>query len=169
MKKLGKLSLKEMESEMLLLKHHAQEKLFGGYENDCFWRCVSYMEGAGGNEASAEWYANQYYNYGMGCSGSADAYYYQYGAGVVTSDIQSYTSYRASSGTYNYSDISGPGYIGTFNTANGVGNYANTGTAHAVVITCINSDGSAEYYDPQLGEYGTFSASDMANVTRVMY
>ena len=169
MKKLGKLSLKQMESEMPLLEHHAREKLFGGYDNDCFWRCVSYMEGAGGTEASAESYANQYYYNGMGCTGSADAYYYQYGASVVTADIQSYTSYRVSEGTYSYSDISGSGYIGTFNTANGVGNYANTGTAHAVVITCTNPDGSAEYYDPQLGESGTFSASDMARATRVMY
>lgn len=105
MKKLGKLSLKQMESEMPMLKYHAQEKLVGGYWNDCFWRCVSYMEGAGGTEASAESYANQYYNDGLGCSDSAEDYYQQYGAGVVTADIQNYTSYRASEGTYGYSDF----------------------------------------------------------------
>lgn len=63
---------------------------------------------------------------------------------------------------------SGAGYIGTFNTADNVGNYANTGTRHAIVITCVNSDGSATYYDPQLGTSGTLSASDMGKVGSVV-
>lgn len=41
MRKLKKLSLKEMKSEMSLLPEEAQEKLPGGYTNDCFWSYVT--------------------------------------------------------------------------------------------------------------------------------
>jgi hypothetical protein len=169
MKKLKKLSLKQMEHEMPVLRENAQEKLVGGYFYDCFWRCVSYMEGGGGTEQDAEYWADQYYYYGMGCSDSASDYYYANGAGMESYDIGYYAAYRQSEGTYGYSDVIAPGYIGVFNTANNVGNYENTGTQHAVVITCVNPDGSAEYYDPQLGIYGTFTALDMSKIENAMY
>ncbi len=172
MKKLKKLSLKQMEKEMPVLNKGAQEKLSGGYQNDCFWRCVSYLEGGGGTEINAEYWADQYYNYALSCSGITASDYYNNnaeGAEMYTSDIQNYTSFRTDNGTYSYSDITASGYIGMFNTADNVGSYANTGTRHAIVITCVNPNDTADYYDPQLNISGTLSASDLGKIDRAMY
>ncbi len=169
MKKLGKLSLKEMEQEMYVISANELRESTGGYGNDCFWRCVSYIEGGGGTELDAESWANQYYDGVISCPGISASDYYNTspsGAEMFNSDIANYASYRAANGTYSFS---GSGQIRMFNTADNVGNYANTGLRHAIVITCVNSDGSADYYDAQLGIYGTFSASDMGKTQYAMY
>lgn len=57
-----------------------------------------------------------------------------------------------------------------FNTADGVGNYANTGTWHAVVITGTSgSGGGSTYFDPQSGQVGVFTGSDMGKTTYAGY
>lgn len=145
MKKLEKLSLKEMKSEMSLLPEGAQEKLFGGYTNDCFWRCVAYMET--GDPSTAGYYANNYFNDGRQDLGI---------------DYKDYGSVYANMGSSYNPNFSDGKEIVSFNTADGVGNYANTGTWHAVVITGdYGSLGGHTYYDPQSGEYGVFTPSDM--------
>ncbi|WP_423127965.1 hypothetical protein [Gaoshiqia sp. Z1-71] len=157
MKKLGKLNLKEMKSEMSLLPEGAQVKLLGGYTNDCFWRCVAYMESGGNNygPSDAATYANSYFN-----DGRQDF-------AVDHGDIGSFYSSMGSS--YN-PDFSDGQEIVMFNTADSVGGYENTGTWHAVVITGTSgSGGGYTYFDPQTGLSGVFTGSDMEKTTYAGY
>ena len=161
MKKLEKLSLKELKSEMSLLPEGEQEKLFGGSTtNDCFWRCVAYMESGGMSydPSNAALYANSYFN-----DGRQDL-------AVDYGDIGSFYSSLGSS--YN-PDFSDGQEIVMFNTASGVGSYGNTETWHAVVITGTSGSGGSgggyTYFDPQSGQSGVFTGSDMEKTTYAGY
>ena len=162
MKNLGKLTLKEMRNEMPVIHQSSMKGIAGGYYNDCWWRCVSYIKNdcANYDESDAEYYANDFYTNGMGCSDDPEAYYPTYGAGMNDTDIQNYLMYNSvdPSGTSN-------GLIGFFKNDD-ISDYENDGGRHAVVITSENPDGSLNYFDPQLKASGTIPASEAENVQK---
>ena len=73
MKKLKKLSLKEMEHEMPMIGSDEQRRFLGGYDpNDCMWRCFAYLNGGSYTTTDAEYLACNDYgasfdstNYGL--------------------------------------------------------------------------------------------------------
>ncbi len=166
MKKLGKLSLKEMEDEMPVINQSSMKGIVGGYDNDCWWRSVAYIKNGCANYSAsdAEYYANDYYTNGMGCSDSPEDYYQASGAGMDSYEISNYRSYNQASASGEYA-----GMIAYFN-KNNISNFENDGMSHAVVITCFNTDGSLAYFDPQTGEIGTIIASERIGVeTHAVY
>ncbi|GHT66049.1 hypothetical protein AGMMS50239_26890 [Bacteroidia bacterium] len=171
MRKLTKKSLDELAKTMSMIDESEQDTYWGKYDNDCFWRCVSYMESGGisFSESAAESYAlsyfgNVYSNY-PGTASILEAN----GAGMSISDIQNYLTSRVTSGNYSIASGSIEGqYIGFFNT-NNISNYSNTGSNHAVIVLSTNADNSLNIFDPQLNTHMTIAASQASNVSYVMY
>lgn len=100
MKKLTKQSLDELARTMYVIPESEMDCIIGMYGNDCFWRCVAYMDSGGRmySSAAAESYALEFYTnavYGSypGSSSYANTYLSQNGAGVNISIIQSYIGY----------------------------------------------------------------------------
>lgn len=157
MKKLEKLTLKELGSELNFIGVVEAQRLNGGYDNDCFWRCVSYIESGGSSYSisDAESYADSYF--GSNCSNDAS---------VTPYDIANYFALNIN--TYNPNFADGIEIV-IFDTRNNVGNYANTGGFHAIVITGETSDGGKTFFDPQSGISGTLDSSDCEKLTYAGY
>ena len=50
MRKLKKISLKELEKEAICLDESELRLYMGGYDpNDCWWRCIAYINSCGSN------------------------------------------------------------------------------------------------------------------------
>jgi len=162
MKKLEKLTLKELGSELNFIGVVEAQRLNGGYDNDCFWRCVAYLQSGGASytEASAEILALSYFGSDCGDYLSAN------GAGVTSPDIATNATNLAIDGNYHLNPSGA--YIGMFNT-NNISSYNATGMAHAVIVQCVNEDGSLEIFDPQDGSYTIIPSEEANYVSRAMY
>lgn len=85
-KKLKRLDFDSIAIEMTVVEEDLLRGIVGGYSNDCFWRCIAYLDSRGCNysEADAERYANEYFG--------PEAGLYYYGAGVSDGDMESFLS-----------------------------------------------------------------------------
>jgi natural product precursor len=167
MKKLEKLNLKQMEQEMPVINSEISRTLTGGYDNDCFWRCVTYMETGFNSVPNAESRAEDYYMNVLGLTPSqAQEYLSANGAAIGLGDIGSYYAYQGDNYNPNFSDGK---YIVLFDTSNGIGGYTDTGTYHAVVIIGSSSNGGFNFYDPQNNITGTFTQAESNYLTYAGY
>jgi hypothetical protein len=66
----------------------------GAYVNDCFWRCVAYVNGTGNSEAAAASYADEYWTSQLGYY-SAMNYLSVNGGGMSTSEMKNYGSVKS--------------------------------------------------------------------------
>ena len=158
MKKLGKLSLKEMEDEMSLMGSNEQRTVFGGSVdgNDCFFEALVYI---GSNLG----YNNQSYQEWMNCYGSTYGsveLYHAVTEGVNSTMIMDFLNQNFNSASY----IS----LSNFNGNNGATmGYLNSGAdAHAVIINFV-SQGMVNYTDPQTGNMGTKSIEDFYGAVNI--
>lgn len=149
MKKLTKQGLDELARTMLVIPESDLNGIVGAYNNDCFWRCIAYVNSNGSSysEYAAESYAYGYFSSTLGAY--TNGYLASFGAGMTISQM---VDYRNSLGSA-YNNYAGK--IIVFNT-NDVSNYNPTNTMHAVVLISRNSNG---YYvfDPQQSAYLTIS------------
>ena len=66
MRKLKKISLKELEKEAICLDESELRLYMGGYDpNDCWWRCIAYINSCGSNYSAddAMEMAREYYGH----------------------------------------------------------------------------------------------------------
>ena len=166
MKTLTKKSLEEMAKTMYVIPETKLDSIVGAYYNDCFWRCVAYLDSGGSNynECDAAGYANSYFSSVYGSY--SGAYLMSFGSGMVTSDILDYIKMAVKAGTYGNHGLSD--YIVMFNT-NDISFYSNTNTRHAVVVISANPDGSLNVFDPQIDQFFTISSQEAENTTRAFY
>jgi hypothetical protein len=167
MKKLTKKTLDELAETMTVINEDEKLQITGGYYNDCFWRCVAYMQsgGASYSEQIAESYAQSFFSSQWGAY--TECYLMSFGSGMTTSQIRSYITSLVQSGNYSTSSL---GFIARFNT-NNISCYESTNTMHAVIVTSINADGSYDIFDPQAGASSarTIPASEVQHLERAMY
>ena len=113
--------------------------IVGGYQNDCFWRCVAYLDGNSGfnnpiSESLAEYYAVDF---------NPEAGYYSSGDSGVTDDIMQWFYNE------NKYDLTGTILKIDPDKVNAI-----TGSGyHAVVVTQKLPNGSYRVYDPQHSLY----------------
>lgn len=142
MKNLKKLSIDSMMAVMPVLSNELQRSVVGGYQYDCFWRCLAYLDTSGKHytEQDAEYYAEDYF----GGSGSM----HSNGAGVTDSQILEYQR-------DNFDRFSG--LILQFNPEGVIG--LNGEDLHMVIPLVKHADGSYSIYDPQQELYYVVPAS----------
>ena len=158
MKKLGKLSLKEMEDDMSLMGINEQRTVFGGSvdDNDCFFEALVYI---GSNLG----YNNQSYQGWMDCYGSTYGsleLFHAVTEGVYNERIMDFLNQNFNSASY----IS----LNNFNGSNGTTmGYLNSGAdGHAVIVNYV-SQGMVNYTDPQTGEMGTKSIENFYGAVNI--
>lgn len=149
MRKLKKISLKELEKEAICLDDSELRLCMGGYDpNDCWWRCIAYINSCGSNYSAddAMAMAREYYGH-CGSTFNED----KYGFTGSSSDLSGCFSYYFGSGV-NCGSSSREIFVFNPNLMEGMG-ITPSGEYHAIVIT--RHEGSVmEYFDPQSGNSG---------------
>lgn len=149
MKKLTKKSLDELASTMSIIPKSELNSMIGMYGNDCFWRCVSYLNTGAITESAAASYALDYWTSQMGgASISADYMLSTYGAGMSYSDARSYAQTHGLQRQIIFVEPSRISYY----QSNGYNSVGSAG--HAIVVSSAirNSNGDTtgyNVYDPQ--------------------
>jgi natural product precursor len=156
MKKLTRMSLEKLSKTMNVIPENEMDNYWGMYDNDCFWRCISYLSGTGITEEAAASYATNYF--ASQFSGSeveriaqATSYLAQTGAGMTNIQMNSY-DYNG----INRHLIAGfpPGALS---------NYGFTEkTNHLVIFKGNNANGGVDMYCPQTHTHFTMSLADYA-------
>jgi hypothetical protein len=172
MRKLTTQSLDELARTMRVIPESDLNNYVGAYASDCFWRCVSYVNGTGISEAAAASYADAYWTSQLGYY-SAMNYLSVNGGGMTSSQITSYSSPLISS----ISEISNGTSVSFNNTTEKTSNgdvlmmtFNNgSGQDHAVIITNISVDSKGNvtytYKDPQNGNStGTISGNNYSGL-----
>ena len=62
-RKLRRLDFDLIQAEMSVIDGELLRSIVGGYKNDCFWRCIAYLDSGGCSysESDAAKYADSYY------------------------------------------------------------------------------------------------------------
>ncbi|TKG93624.1 hypothetical protein EYV94_15355 [Puteibacter caeruleilacunae] len=160
MKKLNKLSLKEMENNFPVLQSKDIICVMGGYDPcDCIWRCLAYLDSCGTSYSAidAENLASNYY----GSSFDSTNYGFE--------------------GSYSDMDNLGAGVLGSLwddplrnkilvfdpNTISGW--QGNGSSSHAVIIIGLNQNGDKWIvHDPQNGQDGEISIAELNQTSGYM-
>lgn len=89
--KLRKISIDLLQEKMYVLDGKLQKRTIGGYENDCFWRCIAYIasNGTAYGEIDAERHADAYFG--------PEAGLYYYGSAIPNSEMNAYVDNHFSS------------------------------------------------------------------------
>jgi len=97
MRTVTKQSLDVLARTMSVIPMSKLNGFVGGYSDDCFWRCIAYLNSGGSSysESDAESYAYGYFSNLYG--GYTSAYLTSLGAGMSLSDINNYKSYSGNS------------------------------------------------------------------------
>jgi len=172
MKKLTKQSLDELARMMSVIPESDLNGIVGAYYNDCFWRCIAYVNSGGSSysEADAAGYANAFFASAWG--GYTEAYLTSFGAGMSSSQINDYSAMMMSAGIFSLSEISN-GTSFAFNNQTGklkdggslMVRFNNaSGGDHIVIVTKVNSDGSMEYFDPSTGKSESLAAGQYSGL-----
>lgn len=151
MKKLQKLSLKQLEDEMPVMTEKMLTGIMGGYDpNDCMWRCFAYINGGAYGSVDAESLACNYY----GSSFDSTNYGFS-GTGYEADDL----GCNVLGSTWN--DPSREKIL-VFNPNHCTGWQGNGNSSHAVIFQGTSADGTKYLvYDPQSGQYGEVLVSDL--------
>lgn len=180
-KKMDKQTLDQIAETMPVLSEKEARACVGRYKDDCFWRCVVFLEKGGlVTEQDAENRIAQYIaelptgnvvvpigGEGMGTfadrSGSFHENLRKGGAGMTFSQIREFLKHEIQQ--QRYSNRSNGYYIGVFKHSDMSGNSGDAG-GHAIVVLGHQADGSINYYDPQLNVTGIIEASKAQYVSR---
>jgi hypothetical protein len=150
MKKLRKLDLDLMERELQVLDYDFTMGIIGGLDqNDCWWRCIAYLQSCGSSysENNAMDLAQAYY----GSNFDSNNYAFSGNATDFNNYVANYVTESYCSGRILIFDPS--------KTSSWSGSY---GTDHAIIITNYDSQsGVYSYFDPQSNQSGTMSAYDV--------
>ncbi|GCB37298.1 hypothetical protein [Bacteroides faecalis] len=100
-RKLRRLDFDLIQAEMSVIDGELLRSIVGGYSNDCFWRCIAYIESGGSSysESDANSYAEAYFGSGVDLNKRKD------GVGLDTNQMREYinNNYNNSSDT-SYTD-----------------------------------------------------------------
>ncbi|MDR2037748.1 MAG: hypothetical protein LBQ60_07485 [Bacteroidales bacterium] len=152
---LTKKSLDELAKTMDVIPEEERDCYWGMYENDCFWRCVSYLCGAGISEDAAGSFANAYFASQFSGSDAekmaqAISYLAQNG-GDSSIDGKAMSGYLQANNMMAGNSANNR-MVGMRHTNNfeyyknsNIQPYAN----HCLIIQSVNSDGSYNMFDPQ--------------------
>lgn len=156
MKKLGKLSLKRLEDEMLVMDEMMLKRIMGGYDpNDCMWRCFAYIDSGGSNftASDAENLAAQFYGSGFNSS--------NYGFVGTESQAEQLAS-NVLCGNY----VQNSRQIMVFDPSQISGWEGNGNASHAVIVTGFD-DNTGEWlvFDPQNNAHGRVKESELNSST----
>ncbi|MDR0386355.1 MAG: hypothetical protein LBH60_09800 [Prevotellaceae bacterium] len=156
MKTITKKSLDELARTMNVIPEDERGNYWGMYNNDCFWRCIAYLNGDGISEAAAASYATSYF---------ASLF-----SGTDAQRMAQATSYLAQNGAemtnvqmanYNYNGINKHLIMGF--PPGALSSYGFTeNTNHVVIYVGPNQNGGVNLYCPQTNTHFTMSASDYA-------
>lgn len=155
-RKLRRLDFDLIQAEMSVISGELLRSVVGGYDNDCFWRCISYINSGGCSysESDAAQYADSYY-------GSEAGLYYT-GAGITTDKVEEYIKYNYSGSTLHKlveydTSMAGQGQVGNL--------------THTVVFQGekINSNGEkvTRIFDPQSGETREIPSKSVINTFNI--
>ena len=140
---------------MDLIPESELENYWGMYDNDCFWRCVSYLRGAGITESAAASFAYEWFISDHGIiSGDYELSTYNDSA-IPRKEMRRFL--RANDmmvGSYDNNRIVG------LQSTNDLAYYRNhpeiqASQNHNIILESVNSDGSCQMYDPQNHKYFT--------------
>ena len=143
-RKLRRLDFDLIQAEMSVIDGELLRSVVGGYDNDCFWRCIAFIDSNGSSysESLAESYAKCYFGPKMDLNKRKE------GAGMTNDQMSQYISQNYSSSSeyarqiIQYDPDKIPGKGGS--------------TLHAVVFVSSSTDanGNKTYYvaDPQKNE-----------------
>lgn len=156
MKKLTKMSLEKLAKTMSVIPEDEMDMYWGMYDNDCFWRCIAYLNGAGISEEAAASYATNYFA--------------SHFSGSEVERIAQATSYLVQNGAemtniqmLNYSYNGTEGYFIRGFAPDVLSNYGFTGDQnHIVVFESPNPSGGVNLYCPQTDTHFTMSIEDYA-------
>jgi hypothetical protein len=164
MKKLTKKSLDELAKTMNVIPEDERDNYWGMYENDCFWRCVAWLETGDSSEAAAASYALAYWADMMGGNTvNAHSILSTGGAGMRLSDAADYAK-KNSLGSNQIICVD-PDNISYYQNNN---LESISGANHAIVITGEINDSNGQLtgynvYDPQSNVNFTISAFEASN------
>ena len=160
MRKLKKISLKELEKEAICLDESELRLYMGGYDpNDCWWRCIAYINSCGSNYSAddAMEMAREYYGH---CGSAFNEN--KYGFTGSSSDNRQCFIYFFGSGV-DCGSSSREIFVFNPNLMEGMG-ISPSGEYHAIVIT--RHEGSVmEYFDPQNRTYGQITQEQLDDYT----
>lgn len=167
MKKLTKKNLDELAMTMNVIHVSEQESYWGMYDNDCFWRCVSYLKGYGRSEESAaywayDWYVSEYGYSGINHLSSTND------SAIARPEMRSFL--RANSMMVGENDINQ--IVGLTHTS-ALEYYRNNpgmeSAYHNIILEYKDSDGTCHMYDPQNNKRFTVSANESNNFIPINY
>ncbi|MDL2223483.1 TIGR04149 family rSAM-modified RiPP [Bacteroidales bacterium OttesenSCG-928-M11] len=145
MKTLRKIDLQSMQEELQVLNKGEEKKILGG--EDCWWRCIAYIQTGQISEEAGREFAIEY------CLPQDDSTGYIMSGNKT--DLENYiSSYITNKDNYN------TGSILVVDT--NVLPYEYDGEYHALVVNDWgDGSGNVEFYDPKHNEYITLSALDI--------
>jgi hypothetical protein len=158
MKKLRKLDLDLMERELQVLDYDFTMGIVGGLDpNDCWWRCVAYLQSCGSSYSANDAMALAQAYYGS----SFDTNNYAF-----VGSRQDYANY-ISQYVVNSGDPYCPGTILIYNPGE-IRTGISGSVDHAVIVTGRNGD-NILYFDPQKGISGSFNIDLLASGSGAFY
>ena len=166
--KITKASLDKLSKTMQVITDSEMEKYFGLYDNDCFWRCVSYLKGTGTNESAASNWANGWFFSEDGMNGL-----YQLSitndSGIPRTDMRRFL--EANNMLVGSNDNNR--IVGLLHTTD-LEYYRNNSNIpayqnHNLILKSVNSNGTCEMYDPQHNVSFTVSSSESKKFIPINY
>ena len=160
MKTLTKKSLDELARTMNVIPEDDRDNYWGMYNNDCFWRCVSYLQTGNITEQGAASWAYAWFISERGLL-SGDYYLSTYNdSGIEDPEMRKFlrahnmmvgsSENNRMVGIYHTSDLE------YYRNNSNISAYQN----HCIILVSENPDGSCEMYDPQHNVYFSASASE---------
>ena len=157
MKNLTKKSLNELAMTMNVIPEDEQDNYWGMYDNDCFWRCVSWLKTGDYSEAGAASYAFDFFVSAYSYNGLIHLSAYN-DSGVDHADMRRFLTANGM-----VKGINDPNQIVGVHHTSQLEYYRNNpnitpSSEHCLILKSKNSDGSFEMYDPQNNKHFTVSA-----------
>ena len=166
MPKLTKKSIEELSRILNVIPKEELDMYWGMYDNDCFWRCVSYLRGTGITETAAASWAYDWFVYVHGLQ-EGDYILSTYNdSGIDSAQMLSFLQAHAMLvGKNSCNQI-----VGVYHTSDLEFYRNNSGMAsanHCLILEYENSDGSCQMYDPQNNVSFTVSASEKQHLQKL--
>jgi len=160
MPKLTKKSIEELSRILNVIPKEELDMYWGMYANDCFWRCVAYLNGAGTSEEAAATYALNYWSSELGSSVAAHAFLDSNGAGMWSDAAIAYVKANSIGHSIHRLDVD---RLSVY-----MDNSISIGGAwHDVIfeISTTNDEGVDVwiFFDPQNGKRYTIPVSELLN------
>jgi hypothetical protein len=168
MKTITKKSLDELARTMNVIPEDERENYWGMYDNDCFWRCVSWLQTGDHSEAGAASWAYDWYVSEHGYSGInhlSSTYDSAIDKSEMTSFLQAHSMLTGSNANNRIVGLQHTSDLEYYRNNSGIPAYQN----HNIILKSVNPDGSCEMYDPQHNVTFTASASESTKFVPISY